>query len=96
MGKQIYVLVENSIWDYEQEFCEDNTMVYDNFEKAYKEFINRKNQAMEDMLNFIDENEMAVEENIDKEKESAEISIYEDGDYTKTHCDIYVIKKEVL
>lgn len=94
MGKFVYVLVENGIWDYEQEFNSNNTMVYDNFEKAFEEYTTRKNQALEDMKNFVSEDEIAVEENV--EKEYAEISIYENGDYTKTHCDIYVIKKEVL
>lgn len=51
--------------------------------------------AKEDMLNFVDKEDIEFEEN-GSNTDYLEFSIYEKGDYTKNHCDIKVNKLEVL
>ena len=82
---EIYVVVETSIWDYEP--CNDAVMVFKNLENAKKEFETRCKEAEEDIKNFTNTYMIDKTENC--------FSVYEKGDYTKTHCDVIIYKRYI-
>jgi len=91
--KYVYVLIEDSSWDYE--YSQD-IKVYSNFNDALKDYNQRVKDAKNDMDQWLDKDEQATEELVDTDKEYASFSIYEDGNWTRTHDDISVNKKEVM
>lgn len=90
--KFVFVLNVNGMWDYEQT---NSCSVFDDFDKAKEEYLEQVKLAKEDMLNFVDKEDIEFEEN-GSNTDYLEFSIYEKGDYTKNHCDIKVNKLEVL
>jgi hypothetical protein len=92
MKIKVWVLVQEGIWDYEEE----NTLieVYNDYGKGLKEFNRLKESAKEDIKNFVSEEDISIDE--DSNRENATFSIYENGDYTRTHCNIYYVVKEAI
>lgn len=82
---EFYVLIETSIWEYEP--CNDTIMLFKDLENARKEFEKLCKEAKKDIKNFTDNYMIDKSENC--------FSVYEDGDYTKTHCDITIYRKKV-
>lgn len=92
-NKQIYVLIQSGIWDYEQET--DTILVYNNWETAIDKFNELVKLAKEDIRNFVDEEDIEISTRI-LDKKNAYFSIYELGDYTRTHCDISLKLENIL
>lgn len=91
--KYVYVVIENGSWDYE---TTNSVSVFDNFEKALKEYQDLIQTTKQDMEEWADEEDLDIEENIDKDNESASFSMYECGDYSRLHNDIVIEKQEIL
>ena len=90
----VFVLQEDSIWDYETDYTCKKCEVFDSFEKANELYQRRVEMAKEDILNFVSEEDVEIDEEF-KENEVANFSIYENGDYTRTHCDISIFKTKI-
>lgn len=88
--KTVYVLVEEGSWDYEPTMSVE---VYSTFKDALKEFNKQVELAKDDMNEWIDD--AVSEQDVDEASESASFEIYEDGDFTRLHDTITVMKKEV-
>lgn len=96
MNKFVFVVVINGMWDFEQT---NDCIVFNNFEKAYNKYLEQVKLAKADMSNFVDEEDIRIEENGELNGEDTKylgFSIYESGDYTRNHCDISLSKTEVL
>lgn len=89
--KYVYVLLEEGSWDYE---FTNHTEVYAKYEDALKSFKNLVKSAKLDMKEWTED---AVEiQHIDKDTEQASFEIYEDGDFTRLHDTITILRKEVM
>ena len=88
--KEVYVVVEEGSWDYEST---NDVAVFDSFEKALENFNYRVSIAQFDMSSWTDD--IASEQTINEATQSASFEIYEDGDFTRLHDTIQILKKEV-
>jgi len=91
--KHVYVLMEEGSWDYE---FTNHTEVYSTFEKALNSYKNLVRSARLDMKEWIPDDQISESEQIDEEAGTASFEIYEDGDFTKLHDTISIIRKEVM
>lgn len=94
-GDFVFVLLENGSWDYE---TTEDCQIHTDFDKVYNEFLQKVECAKSDILNFVDEEDVESEEEGElngKDTEFYKISIWECGDWTKTHCDITIRRMEV-
>lgn len=90
--KYVYVIVEEGSWDYE---FTNSLEVYDNFQKAKKDFEQRVKDTKTDMADWLEEDETEIDETNDLENEHLYFSMYENGDYTRLHNSISLNKMEV-
>ena len=89
----VYVVAEEGSWDYE---FTNHTEVYASFGDAVNSFKNLARVARQDMLEWISEDSITQNEQIDEEKQTASFEIYEDGDFTRLHDTITITKREVI
>ena len=89
----VYVIQEEGSWDYE---FTNHTEVYASFGDAVNSFKNLARVARQDMLDWISEDSIVQNEQIDEEAGTASFEIYEDGDFTRLHDTITITKKEVI
>ena len=89
----VYVIQEEGSWDYESTH---HTEVYASFGDALNSYKNLARGAKQDMLEWTSEDAIVQSEQIDEEAGTANFQIYEDGDFTKLHNTISIIKKEVI
>lgn len=89
--KYVYVLTENGAWDYEPT---SKLMVFDNFEKALKEFKELVVTAKIDLMSWADENDLSKYE--EYSEEHAEFNWYEADCWSKLHDEIIISKQEIL
>ena len=89
----VFVVAEEGSWDYE---FTNHTEVYASFGDAVNSFKNLARVARQDMLEWISEDSITQNEQIDEEKQTASFEIYEDGDFTRLHDTITITKKEVI
>lgn len=90
--KYVYVIVEEGSWDYE---FTNSLEVYDNFQKAKKDFEQRVKDTKTDMADWLEEDETEIDETNDLENEHLYFSMYENGYYTRLHNSISLNKMEV-
>lgn len=88
----VYIITEEGSWDYEYA---SNCECFNDFKTAVNRFNELKDQAIRDMNDWLDEEDINQDESIDEDGEQASFEIYESGDYSRLHDVITVHKKEV-
>lgn len=89
----VYILTEEGVWDYESV---SSVEVFNDFHTAIRAFEQKVKDAKTDMNDWLNPDEQDIcEQEIDKESESANFEINEDGNFSKLHCCINLVKKEV-
>lgn len=89
----VYVLSDKGHWDYE----ETNTIgIYAKFNDALKAYKQRVKNAKEDLREWCDECDLVEEDEVNRDEERASFSAYQDDEYDKLHCEIYIEKQEVM
>lgn len=89
----VYVLKEEGVWDYESA---SSTEVFNDFHTAVRAFEQKVKDAKTDMNDWLTPDEQDIsEQEINEESETANFEICEDGNFSRLHCCINIIKKEV-
>ena len=89
----VYVIQEEGSWDYE---TTNHTEVYASFGDALNSYKNLTRVARSDMHEWISDDQISESEQIDEEAGTASFEISEDGDFTRLHDTISIIRKEVI
>ena len=88
----VYVLDEEGSWDFEYT---TNCECFSGFKPALNRFKELRDQAIKDMNEWLDEDEIETNESINEEREQASFEIYEAGNYPRLHNNINIHKEEV-
>lgn len=88
----VYVLQDTGAWDYEET---NTTEVYAKFKNAVKSFTQRVRNAKRDLREWCNEDDLVEDYDVNEEKECASYSGYEEDEYEKLHCEIWIEKQEV-
>ena len=89
----VYVIQEEGSWNYE---FTHHTEVYASFGDALNSYKNLVRVAKSDIREWISGDQISESEQINEEAGAAVFETYEDGDFTRLHDTITIIKKEVI
>lgn len=89
----VYVIQEEGSWDYE---FTHHTEVYASFGDALNSYKNLVRVARSDIHEWISDDQISESEQIDEEAGTASFEISEDGDFSRLHDTISIIRKEVI
>ena len=89
----VYVIQEEGSWNYE---FTHHTEVYASFGDALNSYKNLVRVAKSDIREWISGDQISESEQINEEAGAAVFETYEDGDFTRLHDTVTIIKKEVI